>query len=109
MSALEQSLDAIIASDSRSKRNNNSHRRGKAVSGRSHKGRASVTPAVNKKRLQATAAKSLKKRQQQQLQQQQANKVVAPSALNYAQKVVVTGLPKDIKTDAVKVCFQDYY
>ncbi|GME84096.1 unnamed protein product [Ambrosiozyma monospora] len=107
MSALEQSLDAIIASDSRSKRNNNSHRKGKAVSGnasRSHRGRASVTPAVNKKRIQATAAKSLKKRQQQQ-----ANKVVAPSALNYAQKVVVTGLPKDIKTDAVKVCFQDYY
>lgn len=83
MSALDQSLDEIISSKPK-----------KQFKKKTNISKSKVGKAVGKP-VKKQAGKPIKK-------------VAAPSATildaSYATKVVVYGLPKDIKTDAIKVC-----
>lgn len=81
MSALDQSLDEIISSKPKRSTKSRTQARGKGVSKQVTKPKAGVkkTPTGPKPAPVVDAS--------------------------YATKVIVYGLPKDIKQDAIKVCF----
>lgn len=111
MSALEQSLDAIIAQSTRpgrkpTRRNLKGSKR-PAVSSKSviqrpravfknRDGRATrpTRPARVTRPIQSTRTPNLSSKQ-----------TIASTSLDVATKVVVSGLPKDIKQDVIKVCY----
>lgn len=99
---LDQSLDAIIAS-TRQKRAAASGRVGKGVA------RGAVKKAAAKKTAPKKAAPQPATGAGKKTKAKTAAAVLAPrvkviEASSYATKIVVHGLPKDILSDAVKVC-----
>ncbi|VEU20728.1 DEKNAAC101579 [Brettanomyces naardenensis] len=109
MSALEQSLDAIIASD-KAKTPARASRKAAtgrvAKSARTSRSRASAKSAATA----AIAAAALKKARKRNAKSPTAPRAVIPSvdasSLEMATKVVVSGLPTDIKPHNVKEFFQ---
>ncbi len=105
MSALDQSLDAIIAS-SRPKRPSQPKKTSKSKIGKS----VSKPSAVSNRRSNRPIPRDPRKLG---LRSGSSSSPSAPassssSALDYATKVVVHGLPKDIRSDNIKVCFFNY-
>lgn len=101
MSALEQSLDAIIAKSGKPATRRNFkgkkpvQKQGKSLVARRApaNARANVA-ALNKKRVI-----------QKKLGTAPVARGIEASSLQMATKVIVSGLPKDIKQDSIKVCF----
>lgn len=114
MSALEQSLDAIIASDKATKANQaaktSSQRKGKKatksgkskVSGRNNRSRDKAKKAATA----AIAAAAIKRARKRKMRTSGVvvRSGVDASSLQMANKVVMSGLPSDIKPHNVRVC-----
>lgn len=86
MSSLDKSLDDII----KSKKSVRSTKAGRGASGKVGKkvGSSKKKPIVSFRKPTPSVPRD-----------------TAPVDMSYATKVVVYGLPKDIKSDAIKVCF----
>lgn len=101
MSALEQSLDAIISSDKVAQR----ARARKNTASKVGKSSTKKTRAAKKVVAATVAAAALKKARKAKQKRNVGAAIVDPSSVDLATKVVVSGLPHDIKPENVKVCY----
>lgn len=115
MSALDQSLDAIISQNNKSSRKNTPARRTIKGSKRpqisSKSARGGRVALNNGRSIRPTGPASFRGRpitnQRRAIPTSNIPAKINPQAasLKNASKVVVSGLPKDIKQDSIRVCY----
>lgn len=99
MSALEQSLDAIIAQNKPAKK--------QAPPRRNIRAGKSVAKTTGKRGVIArrpVAPAAFKAKKATVIQQKLQPKIAAAASLEVATKVVVSGLPKDLNQRSIQVC-----
>lgn len=98
MSALEQSLDAIISQNNKNRAPARRNPKG-SLNNKSGKRVVASKKVINRPRAHANIRKPIPSGPRKA-----SIPSVNPHSLDTATKVVVSGLPKDIKQNSVKVC-----